>query len=172
MQKMLFLHLGNLFKFVVTVPKSGVPPWESSGPELSENVVLFGCRSLQRGVIAAQSQQFLNFGSVSKIKRCHKKKSRAQFWFFGSAMNRRSCPPYGVPLLFMAGPKNQNCGRVFFLLRLLWPNFFLKFDLTLTANNSPLKSRTPKKYHIFGILRTSAFLWSYPGYGTVFDNLE
>ena len=40
----------------------------------------------------------------------------------------------------------------------------LKNDWTLTANNSPLKSRTPKKYHIFGILRTSAFPWCYPGY--------
>ena len=56
-------------------------------------------------------------------------------------------------------PKNQNFGRVFFLLRLLWPNFFFKFYFTLTANNSPLKCRTPKNYHIFGNLWTSAFSW-------------
>ena len=37
--------------------------------------------------------------------------------------------------------------------------FFLKFDLTLTVNNSPLKTATLKKYHIFGNLRTSAFQW-------------
>ena len=29
------------------------------------------------------------------------------------------------------------------------PFFFWKFDLTLTANNSPLKTATLKKYHIF-----------------------
>ena len=52
----------------------------------------------------------------------------------------------------------------FFLNASSDPIFFLKFDLTLTANNSPLKSRTPKKYHIFGILRTSAFAWWYPGW--------
>jgi len=38
----------------------------------------------------------------------------------------------------------------------------------LTANNSPLKTATLKKYHIFGNLRTSAFQWCPPGYGIVF----
>ena len=38
---------------------SGIGPCESSRPEDSENVVLFGCGSLQRGVIAAQSQHIL-----------------------------------------------------------------------------------------------------------------
>ena len=32
--------------------------------------------------------------------------------------------------------------------------FFWKFDLTLRANNSTLKTARPKKYHIFGILGT------------------
>ena len=50
--------------------------------------------------------------------------------------------------------------------------FFWKFYLTLTANNSPLKSRTPKKYHIFGILRMWGLRWWYPGYGIVFENFE
>ena len=48
----------------------------------------------------------------------------------------------------------------------------LKNDWTLTANNSPLKSRTHKKYHIFGILRMWGFRWWYPGYGIVFENFE
>ena len=48
----------------------------------------------------------------------------------------------------------------------------LKNDWTLTANNSPLKSRTPKKYHIFGKLRTCSFRWCHPGYGIVFENFE
>ena len=40
---------------------SRVPPLKSWRPELSENVVVFGCKTFQRGVIAAQSQQTLEF---------------------------------------------------------------------------------------------------------------
>ena len=50
---------------------------------------------------------------VTKNKRCHKKKTRPQFWVFGSETNSRSGPPYELPWLFVSGPKNQNCGRVF-----------------------------------------------------------
>ena len=49
---------------------------------------------------------------------------------------------------------------------------FLEFDKTLTANNFHLKTATPKNYHIFGILRTSASTWWYPGWGIVFQNFE
>ena len=49
---------------------------------------------------------------------------------------------------------------------------FLEFDKTLTANNSHLKTATTKNYHIFGILRTSAFTWWYPGWGIVIQNFE
>ena len=48
---------------------------------------------------------------------------------------------------------------LFFFTPPLTQFFFWKFYLTLTANNSPLKSRTPQKYQIFGNLRTSAFQW-------------
>ena len=47
----------------------------------------------------------------------------------------------------------------FFCNAAFWCWKKLKNDWTLTANNSPLKSRTPKKYHIFGNLWTSAFSW-------------
>ena len=49
-------------------------------------------------------------------------------------------------------------GVLFFCYTSTHQFFFLKFELTLNANNSPLESRTPKKYYIFGNLRTSAFL--------------
>ena len=49
---------------------------------------------------------------------------------------------------------------------------FFEFDPTSTGNNSPLKSATPKKYHIFEIVRTSAFTWYPPGWGIVFENFE
>ena len=50
--------------------------------------------------------------------------------------------------------------------------FFFEFDPTSTGNNSPLKSATPKKYHIFEILRTSDSTWYPPGWGIVFENFE
>ena len=36
--------------------------------------------------------------------------------------------------------------------------------LTLSSNNSRSKPHTPNKFHIFGIVRTSAFRWTYPGF--------
>jgi len=48
----------------------------------------------------------------------------------------------------------------------------LKFDSTLTADNSGLKPPNLEKYHIFGILRTSAFTWSYPGWVIPVQNFE
>ena len=56
-----------------------------------------------------------NFGSVSKIKRCCKKKTRPQFWFFGLATESAWAPHGGTHTDSVASPKNQNCGRVFFL---------------------------------------------------------
>ena len=57
-------------------------------------------------------------------------------------------------------PSILKIGRVSFFCD---ADFFLKFHPTLTANNSGLKPSKLEKYHIFGILRTSAFTWSYPG---------
>ena len=39
--------------------------------------------------------------------------------------------------------------------------------LTLSSNNSRSKTPRPHKLHIFGIFRTSAFTWWYPGYDRV-----
>ena len=55
-----------------------------------------------------------NFGSVSKIKRCCKKKTRPQFWFFGLATESAWAPHGYWQLIRLAAPKTQNCGRVFF----------------------------------------------------------
>ena len=61
----------------------------------------------------------------------------------------------------MAGPKNQNCGRVFFWQHLLFFVTDSKFQslLTLTANNSPLKRRWKAVHHRFpGARRKISFL--------------
>ena len=61
----------------------------------------------------------------------------------------------------MAEPETQNCSRVIFF----WQPFFLltllKFQtpLTLSSHNYGSKNDRIKNYHIFGISRTSAFIW-------------
>ena len=106
--------------------------------------------------------------------RCCKKKTRPQFWFFGLATESVWVPPCGAHADSVASPKNQNCGRVFFLQHLLILLTDPKFQslLTLSSNNSPLETPTPKKYDIFGILRTWASTWWYPGFGYQYQKLE
>ena len=53
--------------------------------------------------------------------------------------------------------------RAWFFFTAPFPlNFFFKFDQTLTSHNYGLKHRNLENYHIFGILRTSAFRWYHP----------
>ena len=116
------------------------------------------CELLNGSYCCSKSTDFEIFGLSPKIRGV-KKKELPQFWVFGSETNSRCSPPYELPCLFVSGQKNQNCGSSFFCNASSDSFFLLKCDLTLTANNSPLKSPTPKKYHIFGNLWTSAFSW-------------
>ena len=61
----------------------------------------------------------------------------------------------------MAEPKTQNCSRVFFLNGFLFLLTLLKFQtpLTLSSHNYGSKNYSNKNYHIFGISRTSVFIW-------------
>ena len=43
---------------------------------------------------------------------------------------------------------------------------------TLSSDNSRSKTRRPKNHHIFGIVRTLAFTWWYPGYVFLYQNLK
>ena len=56
-KKRRFLLKSPLLNIFVWENFSGIGPWESSLPEVSENVVLFGRTIFLTGVIAAQSQQ-------------------------------------------------------------------------------------------------------------------
>ena len=60
-----------------------------------------------------------------------------------------------------------------------WQLAFCRHHPTLSSNNSTLKARTPKKYHIFGNLWTRALTWCYPwkiftlkifGDGPIYEN--
>ena len=97
MAKSVFLRLANLLEFLVLEPIYRVPPCESSRPGDSENVVLFGCATFLTGVIAAQSQQTLKF--------CLRPRKYA-------VLQKKR---HGHNFDSMAGQRNQNCGRVFFL---------------------------------------------------------
>ena len=112
-----------------------------------------------------------NFGSVSKIKRCHKKSHGHNFDFSGLKRITGVFHPISY-LGYSFQARKIKIVAVLFFDASSDPFFLWKFYLTLTANNSPLKSRTPQKYHIFGNLRTSAFSRWYPGYGIVFENFE
>ena len=118
----------------------------------------WSCELFNGSYCCSKSTDFEILGPSPKIRGV-KKKELPQFWVFGSETNSRCSPPYELPWLFVSGPKNQNCGSSFFFNTSSDPFFFLKFDLTLTVNNSPLKTATLKKYHIFGNLWTSAFSW-------------
>ena len=55
---------------------------------------------------------------------------------------------------------NRNIVAVsIFLNTAILPKKFLRFDPTLGSNNSGLKNSRIKNHHIFGIARTSAFIW-------------
>ena len=61
----------------------------------------------------------------------------------------------------MAEPETQNCSRVIFFWQPLFLLTLLKFQtpLTLNSHNYGSKYDRIKNYHIFGISRTSAFIW-------------
>ena len=66
-----------------------------------------------------------------KIMRCQKKKTWPQFWVLSAAIESALSQPCWVIADSISGPKIRNCGRVFFLERLLpskiflwiWPDF-------------------------------------------------
>ena len=118
-------------------------------------MVLFGRASFLTGVIAAQSQQRAEkVGASSKISNVTKKRHGHNFDFFGLKRIARLLNYVEQPCYSFRTKKIKIVAVSFFCDIFFWRDFFLKFDLTLRANNSTLKTARPKKYHIFGILGT------------------
>ena len=90
---------------------------------------------------------------------CHKKKTRLQFFVLTSAMNRTSKVPCETHVLFMWSLETKKCSCVFFFDTAILQKKFLRFDPTLGSNNLGLKKCRIRNHHIFGIARTSAFIW-------------
>ena len=59
----------------------------------------------------------------------------------------------------MAKPETKNCSRIYFFWHRNFAKKNLRFDPTLGSNNLGLKNSRIKNHHIFGIARTSAFIW-------------
>ena len=157
-----FLLFGKLLEILILKHISRVPPWESSRPDVSENVVVFGPRSSGMGVIAARSWRTAKFlGPLQKIRGVKKKRHGHNNEFWALPLNQRVINHVG-PTLIPYQSRKLNIVAVSFFgnARFYW-NFFSKFDPTLSAYNYASKTPNFKNYHIFGILRTSAFTW-YP----------
>ena len=121
---------------------------------------------------ASKSTDFENFGLLPKIRGVAKKRHGHNFDFSDSPLNQRGPHMVGPTLIQWRVRKIKIVAVSFFCNTAFCCWKKLKNEWTLTANNSPLKSRTPKKYHIFGKLRTCSFTWCNPGYGIVFENFE
>ena len=111
---------------------------------------------------------------ISLGRRRHKKKTRPQYWVLGSDTESAWDQHGWFHADSMAALKTHYCGRVFFLWRLLFLVTDEKFHSlpTLSSHNSCSKPLNHLILYIFGILRTSAFTWCYPGYVFQYQNLK
>ena len=100
-------------------------------------------------------------GPLPKIRGVTKKRHGHNNEFWALPSNQRGTNHVG-PTLIPYQSRKLNIVAVSFFgnARFYW-NFFSKFDPTLSAYNYASKTPNFKNYHIFGILRTSAFTW-YP----------
>ena len=168
-----FLLFGKLLEILILKHISRVPPWESSRPDVSENVVVFGPRSSGMGVIAARSWRTAKFlGPLQKIRGVTKKRHGHNNEFWG--LKRIAGPPNHVrrPCYSFQDPQIDIVAVSFFCDTSFPAKKISEFDHTLTANNFGLKPPNLENYHIFGILRSSAFTWSYPGWVIPVQNFE
>ena len=75
------------------------------------------------------------------------------------SLNQHGANRYGS-MLIQRFDLNRNIVAVsFFFDTAILQKKFLRFDPTLGSNNSGLKNYSILNHHIFGIARTSAFIW-------------
>ena len=105
---------------------------------------------------ASKSTDFENLGPLPKIRGVAKKRHGHNFEFSGTKRISALVNPMSyVGYSFQA--RKIKIVAVLFFLTPPPTHFFWKFDSTLTVNNSPLKTPTPKNYHILGKPRTWTF---------------
>ena len=107
-------------------------------------------------------------------KQCQKKSHGHNFEFSEPALNqsRKKCVSQALIQWWVRKLKIVAVSFFFDIAYFSWQTHFCCPLLTLSSNNSPLETPTPKKYDIFGKLRTWGFTWWYPGFGYQYQKLE
>ena len=107
----------------------------------------------------SKSTESENLSLSSKLCGVKKKRHGYNFSFWLLPLNQPQNIPIGSTLIQYGGLKLKNVAVSFFCDTAILPKKILRFDPTLGSNNSGLKNSRIKNHHIFGISRTSAFIW-------------
>ena len=111
-------------------------------------------------------QSLVKFEEKIEWRRSRKKKTTPVILKFERCHWISVDPSWLVPRWFNGNAQISKLRAWFFFYGSLFLLTEPKFHscLTLSSNNSRSKPHTPNKFHIFGIVRTSAFRWTYPGF--------
>jgi hypothetical protein len=121
-------------------------------------VTYWACEVLNGSYRPSKTDESEKTGPSSKLRGV-KKKDTATIFNFELCHGISVEPTILGPRWFRDRPQNWKLWPCLFCDASSPLNFFFNFHSTLTANNSGLKPSKLKNYHIFGILRTSAFSW-------------
>ena len=121
MQKNVFFYIRAIYSsFWYWYPNPGYHHEKAQVLSFPKMSYFLGVGVSKGELLLLKVNRLWNFGSVSKIKRCCKKKTRPQFWVFGPAIESA----LGKPTFFrpdsMLALKTQNCGCDFFVT-FFWP---------------------------------------------------
>ena len=122
-------------------------------------VTYWACEVLNGSYRPSKTDESEKTGPSSKLRGVTKKRHGHNFQFWALSRNQRGTNHIGPTLIPWQTSKLKIAAVSFFCDTSSPLNFFFNFHLTLTANNSGWKPSKLKNYHIFGILRTSAFSW-------------
>ena len=119
----------------------------------------WACEVLNGSYRQSKMEESEKKGPSSKIRGVTKKRHGHNNECWALKLNQRGTIHVRPMLIQFQAPKINIVAVSFFCNASFRWIFFLKFDLTLTANNSGLKPSKLENYNIFGNLRTSAFTW-------------
>ena len=117
--------------------------WKRTSWRFRKCGTYWACEVLNGSYMPSKMDESQKTGPSPKLRGVQKKKTRPQYRV-GSMLIQFQAPKLDIVAVFNAS--------------FPW-NVFFNFDPTLTANNSGFKPLNLEKYHIFGMLWTSAFTW-------------
>ena len=122
----------------------------------------WACEVLNGSYCCSKSDDCEILAPLAKIRSRKKKRYGRNFQFWALPLNQRGTNHDGSTLIQYQRSNFKITAVSFFVTAPFPVNFFFKFDQTLTSHNYGLKHWNLENYHIFGILRTSAFRWYHP----------